>query len=153
MLKRQDMESQKATAGALWSHHTRTYIPFTSAMSPCPPASLSSRSSPWQNPRGSRPCSGTPSINSPLSRNENGCRASTDVAVKRTFCFFCAHSKDSVDPVLKTSLRDEKGEALDSPRSCCLGRGKMAVTHSFRGHKNPLWPVPRWPRPGTSDMV
>lgn len=72
MLKRQDMESQKATAGALWPHRTRTYIPFTSATSPCPPASLSSRSLPWQNPRGSRLCFGTPSINSPLSRNENG---------------------------------------------------------------------------------
>lgn len=98
MLKRQDMESQKATAGAPWPHRTRTYIPFTSAMSPCPPASLSSRSSPWQSPRGSRLCSGIPSINSPLSRNENGCRASADGAVKRTFCFFCAHSKQSVGP-------------------------------------------------------
>lgn len=98
MLKRQDMESQKATAGAPWPHRTRTYIPSTSAMSPCPPASLSSRCLPWQNPRGSRLCSGTPSINSPLSRNENGCRASTRVAVKSTSCCFCAHSTESVGP-------------------------------------------------------
>lgn len=72
MLKRQDMESQKATAGALWPHHTRACIQSTSATSPCPPVSPSNRSLPWQSQRGSPRSFGTPSTNSPLLGSERG---------------------------------------------------------------------------------
>lgn len=76
----------QAIMDAPWPHHTRACTPCTSATSRCPPASLSSRCSPWQNPSGSLRCSGTPSPNSPLSRNESRGHASA-CAVKRTFLF------------------------------------------------------------------
>lgn len=146
MLRRQDMGSQKATVGSLWPHRTRTYTPFISATSPCPPASLSSRSSPWQSPRGSLLCSGTPSVSSPLSRNENG-RA---VLLLRwlwrgPLCFFHTQSKDrALDSVLETAF----GEWMKNRRRCTRlwssemqlppWKGEDGDDPQLWGNKNPL---------------
>lgn len=153
MLKRRDMGNPKATADAPWPRRTRACIPSTSAMSPCPPASLSSRSSPWQNPSGSRRCSGTPSINSPPSRNEGG-RAACPLRWpwRGPYCSFCAQPKDgrSVVPSAGTAFGDaERWEGLGLPSvpetSCLLGTGRRWWW--FHVHRNLLWPVLRWPRP------
>lgn len=61
--------------------HTRPCIPFTSDTSPCLPASRSSRSLPWQSPRGSHPSSGIPSTNSHPLKSE-GPRTWKDISTE-----------------------------------------------------------------------
>lgn len=70
-----------AIMGVLCLLHTKPCIPFTSDTSRCLPASRSSKSLPWQNPRGSHPSSGIPSTSS-LPLKSEGPRTRKDISTE-----------------------------------------------------------------------
>lgn len=158
MPKKQDMESQKATADAPQPRRPRASTPFTSATSLCPPASHSSRSLPWQSPRGSPRCSGTLSISSHLSRSETtrppshwpGC------GEQNRFCSMWLNPRKEACWAQGWKLLTEVNNQsriwthlISSGTQ--LPPGTVAGSHGaeLQGTRSPLWPALWWLRLGS----